>query len=84
MGKMVVQYIVPNQVIEKFMERGKPKLAFLAGQTNGDGDVITVSHLVIPTQHEFRPESELGEYYSIILRIFGKIIKVYPSVTTTS
>ena len=79
---MVVQYLVPNQVIEKFKERGKSSLGFLVGHSNGN--VITVSHLVIPTQHEFRPESELGEYYSIILRIFGKIIKVYPSVTTTS
>ena len=47
------------------MERGKPKLAFLAGHRNGD--VIMVSHLVIPTQHEFRPDSEFGKYSFEIL-----------------
>ena len=56
---MVVQYYIPNQIIEKFMERGKPKLGFLAGQKIGN--VLTVTHLIIPSQHEFRPDSEYGK-----------------------
>ena len=43
------------------MERGKPKLAFLAGHSNNAGDVFTVSHLVIPSQHEYQPDSEFGK-----------------------
>ena len=57
LNKMAVQYNVPNQVIEKFMERGK-KLGFLAGHKNGN--VITVSHLIIPIQQEFRPDIDHG------------------------
>ena len=59
LGKMVVQYFVPNQVIEKFKERGK-ELAFLAGHK--DGDCVTVSHIIFPNQHEFRLDSEYGKY----------------------
>ena len=58
---MVPKYIVPNEIIDKFMERGKPKLAFLAGHTNDAGDVITVSHLVIPSQNEYQPDSNFGK-----------------------
>ena len=56
---MVVQYNVPNQVIEKFKERGK-NLAFLVGHK--DGDLITVSHLIIPTQNEFRTDIDRGNF----------------------
>lgn len=55
---MVVQYNIPNQVIEKFKERGKT-LAFLAGHK--DGDLITVTHLIIPTQNEFRTDIDQGK-----------------------
>ena len=55
---MVLQYLIPNQFIEKFKERGKPKLAFLAGHK--DGNLITVSHLIIPTQNEFRTDIDRG------------------------
>ena len=63
---MVVQYNVPNKVIENFKERGK-NLAFLVGHK--DGDLITVSHLIIPTQNEFRTDIDGGKlfYISIIL-----------------
>ena len=57
---MVVQYFIPNQTIEKFMERGKPKLAYLVGYKNGED--ITVSHLVIPNQQEFRQDSNYGKF----------------------
>ena len=55
---MVVQYNIPNEVIEKFKERGK-LLAFLAGHR--DGNVITVSHIIFPNQHEYRIDSEFGK-----------------------
>ena len=58
---MVVQYLIPNQFIEKFKERGKPTLAFLAGHK--DGNLITVSHLIIPTQNEFRMDVDQGNNY---------------------
>ena len=59
LNKMVVQYLIPNQFIEKFKERGKPTtLAFLVGHK--DGDLITVSHLIIPTQNEFRTDVDRG------------------------
>ena len=55
---MVVQYYIPNQVIEKFMERGKPKLGFLAGQKIGN--VFTATHLIIPSQHDVRQDRKVG------------------------
>ena len=58
---MVPQYNIPNEVIDKFMERGKLKLAFLVGDTNDAGNVITVSHIVIPSQHEYQPDSKFGK-----------------------
>ena len=58
---MVVQYNVPKGVIEKFKERGK-KLAFLAGQKDEGGKIVTVSHLIVPIQQEFRPDTEYGKY----------------------
>ena len=65
---MVVQYNIPNEVIEKFKERGK-LLAFLAG--NRDGNVITVSHIIFPNQHEFRIDSEFGKSMKIIQHEIG-------------
>ena len=51
------QYIIPNNVIEKFLERAqtvrKKTLAFLAGQK--EGNIITVTHLFIPTQQKYKP-----------------------------
>ena len=58
---MVVKYLIPNQVIEKYMERGRPSLSFLAGQKIGD--VFTVTHLIIPSQHEFQLDSDFGKYF---------------------
>ena len=57
---MVVQYNIPNEVIEKFKERGK-QLAFLAGHR--DGNIITVSHIIFPNQYEYRIDSEFGKYF---------------------
>ena len=49
-----IEYKIPSQVIEKFMERGQTihskTLAFLAGTK--DGNTITVSHIIIPTHQE--------------------------------
>ena len=56
---MVVQYSIPNQFIEKLKARGKPTLSFLLGHKNGD--LITVSHLIIPIQNEFRMDIEQGK-----------------------
>ena len=70
--KMVVKYHVPNQFIEKYKERGRLKLAFLAGHNNGN--VIKVTHLIIPTQHEFQLDSKFGKNSSNILRSFCEII----------
>ena len=51
------QYIMPNIVIEKFLERAqtirRKTLAFLAGYK--DGNIITVTHLIIPTEEKFKP-----------------------------
>ena len=55
---MAVQFNFPNQVIEKFMERGK-KLAFLAGQKHDD--ITTITHIIIPVQREFQPDSQHGK-----------------------
>ena len=60
---MVVQYKVPNQVIEKFKERGK-SLAFLAGHK--DDHLVTVSHLIIPSQNEFRTEIDQGNLRTVL------------------
>ena len=65
---MVLQYNIPNEVIEKFRERGK-QLAFLAGHR--DGNVITVSHIIFPNQHEFRIDSEFGKSIKIIQYAIG-------------
>ena len=63
---MGVQYLIPQQFIEKFKERGRPKLAFLAGHK--DGELLTVSHLIIPSQNEFRiHDDDPGNNYQIIL-----------------
>ena len=61
---MVVQYNFNDEVIEKYLERGK-KLAFLVGHKDDRVDVITASHLIIPTQHDFQIESntENGNYF---------------------
>ena len=56
---MIAQFNVPNQVIQKFMERGK-NLAFLAGHK--DGVNITVSHIILPIQREFLLDKEYGKY----------------------
>ena len=56
---MVVQYNIPNEVIEKFKERGK-QLAFLAGQKEGNS--VTVSHIIFPIQHEYQPDRNFGKY----------------------
>ena len=61
---MVVQYIIPNEVIEKFKERGK-KLAFLAGQK--DIDIITISHIIFPIQQTFHPDFEQGNFNIFLL-----------------
>ena len=58
---MVVQYNIPKEVIEKFKERGK-ELAFLAGQKDEAGKIVTVSHLIFPIQQEFRADTEYGKY----------------------
>ena len=68
---MVVQYNIPNEVIEKFRERGK-QLAFLAGCK--DGNSVTVSHIVFPIQHEYHPDSEFGKYSLIVNKNFHEII----------
>ena len=60
---MVVQYNIPNEVIEKFKERGK-LLAFLAGHR--DDNVITVSHIIFPNQHEYRIDSEFGKSVKLL------------------
>ena len=70
---MVVQYNIPNEVIEKFKERGK-NLAFLVGHK--DGDLITVSHLIIPTQNEFRMDVDQGNKYQTLEIIFS--MKMHP------
>ena len=70
--KMVVKYHVPNQIIEKYKERGRLKLAFLAGHNNNN--VIKVTHLIIPTQHEFQLDSKFGKNSSNILRSLCEII----------
>lgn len=61
------QYIVPNNVIEKFLNRAqtirRKTLAFLAGIK--DGNVITVTHLIIPTKQEFQLPIGIGKYYII-------------------
>ena len=61
---MVLQFNVPEQVIEKFKETGK-ELGFLAGLE--EGNLIIVSHLIIPTQHDFQTDTEYGKY-SIFLK----------------
>ena len=56
---MSIQYNVPTQVIEKFKERGK-NLAFLAGKK--DGDITTVTHIIIPAQRKFQSDIDFGKY----------------------
>ena len=59
---MGVQYLIPEQFIEKFKERGKPTLAFLAGQK--DGNIIKVTHLIIPTLHQLATYNKYnGKYF---------------------
>ena len=57
---MVVRYNIPKEIIEKFKERGK-ELAFLAGQKDEAGKIVTVSHLIFPIQQEFRVDTEYGK-----------------------
>ena len=78
---MVVQYNIPKEVIEKFKERGK-ELAFLAGQKDKAGKVVTVSHLIFPIQLEFRADTEYGNYkiqnyMFIFLKFFLKSINIF-------
>ena len=70
---MDVLYNVPNQVIEKFMEQGK-KLAFLAGKKVGD--ITTVTHIVIPIQHEFQTDTEHGKYFYFSVNSYLNIMGI--------
>lgn len=55
--------LIPDQVIEKFMEHGN-KLGFLAGKK--DGDITKVTHLVIPIQKKYHPDTEHGIIIAIV------------------
>ena len=77
--------IIPNQVIEKFMEHGN-KLGFLAGKK--DGDITKVTHLVIPIQKKIQTDTELGIIIAIVkLEIFNtctshnKLAVLHPTTT---
>ena len=70
--KMVLEYHVPKQVIDKFTERGK-NLAFLAGYIHEDS--ITVSHMIIPIQFESRSSSS-GKCVFGLIYLFINVIPI--------
>ena len=60
------QYIIPNNVVKKFLEEAQTlhtkTLAFLAGQK--DGNIIKVTHLIIPTLHQLATYNKYnGKYF---------------------